>query len=442
MTEQKRQEKNKAIGAARKATSEKRLSQECHTYLCKIQHNRLATRQKESIYMSFVEEKWIYNDAINWLNEDPDHKLKDYCIPDTILHYDKDKNPVLTELKYAHSQVKQQVITKISSSLKSLNRLKAKGHKVGKLRFISDVKVAHYPQCSKTMKQLKFRNNQYVKIPGIPGNVRVNGLDQFVNIPGIEIACFELIKRPDGLFIAFTTYCPKRQKQHTKKGTIGIDFGCSNSFTMSDGSTKDFKVEETDRLKRLQKKLSYKQGYKKGEKKSNKFKKLSRAIEREYQKMTNKKQALANEFVHNICEYEHVVIQDENLTEWHKTHGVAVQHSILGRVKSKLIEEPNVTVLNKYAPTTQLCTNCMKKHTEMKDLSNRIFKCDCGVEEDRDIHAAKTMVWMYEHNIGVGRTESNKFGFKLCFDQTDSSYKYVLTDVDKELAAKREDSTL
>ena len=38
-------------------------------------------------------------------------------------------------------------------------------------------------------------------------------------------------------------------------------------------------------------------------------------------------------------------------------------------------------------------------------LSDRVFRCDCGVEEDRDIHASKNMIFFYKNNIGMGRTK-------------------------------------
>jgi transposase len=35
-------------------------------------------------------------------------------------------------------------------------------------------------------------------------------------------------------------------------------------------------------------------------------------------------------------------------------------------------------------------------------LSQRVFACpECGVSEDRDVHAAKNMIWFADHHIGV-----------------------------------------
>lgn len=38
-------------------------------------------------------------------------------------------------------------------------------------------------------------------------------------------------------------------------------------------------------------------------------------------------------------------------------------------------------------------------------LGERTFICKCGVSEDRDIHAAKNMVWIYKNLVGRDAAE-------------------------------------
>ena len=87
-------------------------------------------------------------------------------------------------------------------------------------------------------------------------------------------------------------------------------------------------------------------------------------------------------------------MQDENLTGWKKFNfGKQIQHSVMGRIKAKLINHPRVEVLDRWAPTTKLCI-CGNKHPDLK-LSDRVFICPfCNHTEDRDIHAAKNMIRM------------------------------------------------
>lgn len=83
-----------------------------------------------------------------------------------------------------------------------------------------------------------------------------------------------------------------------------------------------------------------------------------------------------------------------------------MQHSILGRVKKKLKTMDNVHILSRFAPTTKLCFHCGEIHNEIK-LRDRVFKCDCGVCMDRDIHAAQCMVWMYLNNYQIPTEHRN-----------------------------------
>ena len=44
--------------------------------------------------------------------------------------------------------------------------------------------------------------------------------------------------------------------------------------------------------------------------------------------------------------------------------------------------------VDKWYPSSQICSSCGTVHQEMKDLSIRTMKCDCGLVMDRDHNAA------------------------------------------------------
>ena len=71
-------------------------------------------------------------------------------------------------------------------------------------------------------------------------------------------------------------------------------------------------VGESDQLKRLQKQLFRRV------KGSNNRRKTVKLIQREYQKLSNKKQDMANKLVHMLKAYETIVIQDEQISNWRK----------------------------------------------------------------------------------------------------------------------------
>ena len=44
--------------------------------------------------------------------------------------------------------------------------------------------------------------------------------------------------------------------------------------------------------------------------------------------------------------------------------------------------------VDKWFPSSQICNHCGTVHTEMKDLSIRTMRCDCGFVLDRDHNTA------------------------------------------------------
>ena len=70
---------------------------------------------------------------------------------------------------------------------------------------------------------------------------------------------------------------------------------------------------------------------------SNNRHKTVKLIQKEYQKLSNKKEDMANKIVSKLKAYSCICMQDEQIDGWHKgLFGKQIQHSCLGRVKAKL----------------------------------------------------------------------------------------------------------
>ena len=416
--------KNESIRQAMKLTYEKRKSQICKTYKVKIDQSSLNIKQKEQLTRIFLEAKWLWNDILNWSNLAENNSPFNYKITNSVNVKLFDGSFEERQLTTIHSQMKQAVLKQICSNIKALSTLKKKGYQQpGHIKFKSEINKVHIKQLQNNF---ICRGKHFVKIPNISGEIRVNGLKQ---IPDeVDFACAELLRTPKGYYLSIITYINKDLIKSNSKidETIGIDFGCQTNFTISNGDKLNCIVEESERLKRLQRKLNRQL------KGSNNYKKTCQLLKVEYQKMSNKKTDLANKISHNFLQYKTVVIQDEQLANWKKTyHGKAVHHSVMGSVKTKLIQSENVIVLSKYMPTTKLCTNCGTIHDEIK-LYNRQFICDCGINEDRDIHSAKTMIWL--NTVGVGRTDIKRV-------ELESRLKAIFSN-QNYLTVKHEDSIL
>ena len=359
--------------------------------------------------MLFVEAKRLYNHILNW-SEDEKNDIFKFNTKDCkeVEIQDKDKNRKSVQLDYLTSSLKVSVHQQICSSIKTISSLKKKGYQKhgGRLKYISDFKSLNFIQNGITH---KIKSPYKIKLQGVSKDIRVNGLNQFINIEGIEVANLKLLNTPKGYYIVITTFIDKNKlpKTQSDKESVGIDFGCSNSLNLSTGEKINARVEETDRLKRLQRKLQKKV------KRSNNYFKTKLLLNREYQKLTNVKNDKANKIVANLKQHKMIVIQDEQLQNWSKTgHGKVISHSILGRVKEKLKRLDNVVVLDKFIPTTKFCSICGKTH-EVEQFDKTVT-C-CGVTEDRDIHAAKNMLWIAENlfnfQIRLGQTKFKRAEF-------------------------------
>ena len=381
MTDEQRLAKNASIKEAMKVTHERRRSQVCRVYTLKIQYNALSARQKEDLRMLFLEAKWLYNDILNYGNV-KGNSIFDYELDDTVEVKLPDGTFDGRSLEHIGSQMKQSVYSDLKSSIKALSKLKKKGHKVGRLKFKSEITAVTLKQYGTTY---KFHNDHKVKIQNIHGLVRVNGLDQIKD--NVEFANAKLLNRADGYFLAITTYTERRPYSNRPHADVGIDMGCHTSFTLSTGEEIDVKVKEPERLKKLQRK-QHRQ--KKG---SSNRKRTIHRIRKQHQRLVNRKNDMANKIVADLnSRFGLIYIQDENLSGWQKTgHGKAVQHSCLGRVKARLKSQDNVFVVSRWEPTTQKCIRCGKKHDMPQNV--RTFKCPfCNFEMQRDLHSANRMV--------------------------------------------------
>ena len=376
--------RNKIKESLRK-TRIKRQSQRCKIFELKIDRSSLNKKQEEQLKMWFVEAKWLYNYI---LAQDDISKIS-YKIKNILVKY-KDEF-IEKELKYLPSKCKQDLIKIVYQNIKSLSALKRNGRKIGKLKFKREYNSIELSQYDNTHRIIS-RNK--IKIFNIKKPLKVHGLDQIKE--NYDLANAKLIKKASGYYIKLTCFefVTFEKLNVYNKEDLGLDFGIKNNITTSEREIFNCSIEESEHLKRLQRKLA------KSKKNSNNRYKLRIKIQKEYEKITNKRNDAANKLVNYLLtKYLRVFIQDENLKSWHKCFfGKQVQHSYLGRVKSKLKSSNNVYVVDKWFPTTKMCYKCgaINENITLKD---RIFKCDvCNFEEDRDIKAAKTILLVGKNN--------------------------------------------
>ncbi|EPD32736.1 hypothetical protein HMPREF9306_01258 [Propionimicrobium lymphophilum ACS-093-V-SCH5] len=381
LSDEARLAKNARIKAAMAETRARRASMDCRTFQIKIDASHLNHAQREAIARMFLEAKWLKNSCIANDRFDIGY-LKELSGQVQV------KTPTgleTREFRVLGGQLAQSVITELKANLKTLAALKAKGHKVGRLRFRRQVSCINFPQYGNSHKINRERNR--IKLANIPGWLRVRGLQQ---LPAeAEFANAKLLDRPDGLFVRITCYTNKQEQDFQPATAVGLDMGVKTHLTLSSGVKINALVEESERARRLRRKLT------RQVKGSNNWVKTKRLLDRVLAKQANQRNDIANKIVAELTRNEVIYFQDEPLKQWFKRDGnircgKRLQGSILGRVKAKLMAHPRAIMLNQNVPTTATCV-CGKRTRHTPD--KRTFVCPkCGYRADRDIHAAQNMI--------------------------------------------------
>ncbi len=370
-------------------------------FTLKIQINKCDLNQLHYLKDIFLEAKWYYNDCIAFGNIEGNKPWKNSYKKTSVIHYDKDKNPIESEFKVLSGGAKQEIIKRIGSSYKSIKtNLKNKNIKTTHgLNFKSEFNSVPFRQYNNSW---KFKGTK-IKLEKCSKPFKVNGLEQ-LQIDGIEFANLNLIQKASGYYLQITCYVPKKQsKEKSEKSyqTLGIDFGCETTLTgyieeTNESFKLNFNFEQSEKEKRLQRRIS-KHHSKNFSNKSNKGLRLQKQYRKKSEHRINQKNDKTNKLVCSLKQFEIIVIQDEMLSHWQKSgHGKKIYNGILGRLKSKLKTLPNVFVLDKSYPTSKFCFDCFHKNDDLR-VWNRTFICpNCGIIMDRDVHAAKNMISFYK----------------------------------------------
>jgi len=359
--------KNQAIKATLKATKARRTRQRCRVFEVKLDSSHLNQHTKAQLKRLFLEAKWLYNYILSQSNVCAmDYKLAEVPV--------KVKDVFeLRELRHLSSHMKQSLIRRTIDNIKGLAQLKAKGHKIGPLKYKSCVNAIPLKQYGNTYRIL---NDQYLKIQGISQQLRVNGLAQ---IPaGSELANATLIQRHGDYFVAITTY---QTREHTTPPakTVGIDFGIKTQLTLSDGIAIQYIIPISNKLRKLHQKLSRCQY------RSQNWYNTKRKLEKAYAKVSNIKKDIKHKLVHYLqVTYGVVCYQDENVKAWQRLWGRKIVSTAIGGIIRTLEAKVHTPIkVDRWFPSTKTCSRC----GNIRDigLDERVYVCPvCGLVMDRD----------------------------------------------------------
>ena len=213
-------------------------------------------------------------------------------------------------------------------------------------------------------------------------------------------------------WLVFTCEDANKVEQSSGSIVVGLDFGVKSLVTDSDGKTWDnprYLKEFADKIAYWQKKIA---DISKVDPKRPKY---IRALNRVYEKLTNKRQDLAREIAAYYSQnYDVIHMEDVNVTQISaraKTEELSDEltrnmdsaknkqtlNASIGNIrlsiKNAAQRSGKITTMVKAAYTSQTCSSCGSRNSAMSDVSEREFICpSCGERIDRDINAAKNIL--------------------------------------------------
>ena len=175
---------------------------------------------------------------------------------------------------------------------------------------------------------------------------------------------------------------------------VGIDLGIKDFAITSDGikySNPKFFNKSQKKLAKLQRQLSRKSS---GSKRRNKARiKVAKQYERVHNQRIDFLQKLSTNLIKT---YDIIAIEDLDSSNMAKNHKLAksISDASWGEFRRQLEYKANwygkiVVRIDRFYPSSQLCSVCGAKWSGTKDLNVRKWICsECGIEHDRNINAS------------------------------------------------------
>ena len=208
---------------------------------------------------------------------------------------------------------------------------------------------------------------------------------------------------------------------NTNNEGLGIDLGIKEFAVCSDG-IKFKNINKTSTVKKVEKKLKREQrklsrkyeslkirnkNIREGRATSQNIQKQIVKVQKLHQRLTNIRTDYINKIVSSIIKQKpsYITIEDLNvkgmMKNKHLSKAIASQKffefktKLMFKCKENHIE---LRIVDRFYPSSKTCSSCGKVKKDLK-LSDRVYKCDCGLTIDRDLNASINLKNAKEYKI-------------------------------------------
>ena len=322
-------------------------------------------------------------------------------------------NQEMKWIKEVSSKATKQAIMNGDKSFRDFFK-KAKGFPRFKKKKNQDVK-AYFPKNNKTDWTLERHR---VKIPTL-GWVR---LKEFGYIPINSIVKSGTVsQKADRYYVSILVEDDYIEVSKSTNEGVGIDLGIKDFAICSDENkfkniNKTYNVKKLEKkLKREQRKLSRKyeslkirnKNIKEGRATSQNIQKQVVKVQKLHQRLTNMRTDYINKTISSIMKQKpsYITIEDLNVKGMMKNKHLskAIASQKFFEFKTKLMSkckqnDVELRIVDRFYPSSKTCSQCGEIKKDLK-LSDRVYKCSCGLVIDRDLNASINLRNAKEYKI-------------------------------------------